>query len=706
MNAAEKEAMNAVEEAITPLPLLQVCVLGMILVANSVSIWMIFTMLPFMIEFYFPEMSVKELGFRAGVLGSAFSLGALLGNLLWGLLADRIGRRPTLIAGLVGTGVASVLFGFAPSFWTAVLTRFLWGLVNGNIGLGKTYMGEILDDSNNAKGMALFSLFGGVGRTLGPALGGFLSSPAVKYPLVFRGSVFQNHPFALPCLIVSALCAIVVVLAFFHLPETLRVVSPSVMCCRASSLSSGAGGTAAGAAGAADAAGAGAAAASSLSSSSASSPKKVAPSSSVASPSVARRTANMGSYSRLETSDMDEQKDEPQQGLADSHGIEMQPSSPDTPTSPSGVPLSSSGAGGGGKKRVGFSNVVVVKVIGSESLAFGSLKRLSTEDVPVDGGAFATEREKGEEEEEMEEGNEGDCHGNHDGEDVGLCDDEEGGSGNGGKASSHLGSPRPLPLPQNRLRFSNGAELVKITSHNERFDEGSLVATVCYLLSRKEILLSTSLYGVNSFVQCVATEIFPLWVVTSVKDGGFGFDSSLIGVLVSISGLTIIVTNLFIYPWLVARIGLLRVYKLSCNMLAATLVLLPAVPLTRHLGSQALAWACLLILLALFNCTSQWVLTCVFTLINNSCYSHQRATVNGLGQTFASTGRLLAPYLGAILFAWTETNALAWPLNFAFTWYLVGFLAVCAGQLGRFFGRTIQRRKREPKVSRYSRSDL
>ena len=53
-------------KGVTPIPYLKVALLGLILAANQMSIWMIFTMLPFMVEFYFPEMSVKELGFRGG----------------------------------------------------------------------------------------------------------------------------------------------------------------------------------------------------------------------------------------------------------------------------------------------------------------------------------------------------------------------------------------------------------------------------------------------------------------------------------------------------------------------------------------------------------------------------------------------------------------------------------------------------------------
>merc|ERR1711908_121368 len=101
-----------------------------------------------------------------------------------------------------------------------------------------------------------------------------------------------------------------------------------------------------------------------------------------------------------------------------------------------------------------------------------------------------------------------------------------------------------------------------------------------------------------------------------------------------------------------------------------------------------------------------WVLISVFSFINNSCYSYQRATVNSIGQTFAAIGRLMGPYLGGVIFAWSETNGMDWPMDYAFTFYLVGSLSYLSGSLVSYFPRSIQRRKREPKKLRYAQPGL
>jgi predicted MFS family arabinose efflux permease len=54
---------------------------------------------------------------------------------------------------------ASLLFATATSFTQAVAARLLWGLLNGNTGVAKTYMAEICDDSNRARGISLIGVF-------------------------------------------------------------------------------------------------------------------------------------------------------------------------------------------------------------------------------------------------------------------------------------------------------------------------------------------------------------------------------------------------------------------------------------------------------------------------------------------------------------------------------------------------------------------
>ena len=88
----------------TPLPMRKITLLGLVLAANNTSIWMIFSFLPFMVAYFYPLLNASELGYKAGMLGSAFSAGGFIGNFVWGIVSDKMGRRPALLCGLLGTG--------------------------------------------------------------------------------------------------------------------------------------------------------------------------------------------------------------------------------------------------------------------------------------------------------------------------------------------------------------------------------------------------------------------------------------------------------------------------------------------------------------------------------------------------------------------------------------------------------------------------
>eukprot|EP00042_Codosiga_hollandica_P046992 m.503451 g.503451 ORF g.503451 m.503451 type:complete len:96 (+) comp57347_c0_seq1:1295-1582(+) len=65
-------------------------------------------------------------------------------------------------------------------------------------------------------------------------------------------------------------------------------------------------------------------------------------------------------------------------------------------------------------------------------------------------------------------------------------------------------------------------------------------------------------------------------------------------------------------------------------------------------------------------------------LINNSCFSVARGTVNGIAQTVASTARFLGPFLGGIVFAWSEQGEHSWPFNHTFVWVVLSVLELFA----------------------------
>lgn len=86
----------------------------------------------------------QDASFYAGLLISSFSLAEALMGMYWGGLSDRIGRKPVLMLGCLGTMFSMVMVGFASNIWIALLGRAVGGLLNGNIGVIQTMVGELV----------------------------------------------------------------------------------------------------------------------------------------------------------------------------------------------------------------------------------------------------------------------------------------------------------------------------------------------------------------------------------------------------------------------------------------------------------------------------------------------------------------------------------------------------------------------------------
>jgi MFS family permease len=64
----------------------------------------------------------------------------------------------------------------------------------------------------------------GLGFTFGPFIGGELSNPAARWDL-FQNTIFETHPYLLPCVVASVLSIFSLLVAFRSLPESLPVES-------------------------------------------------------------------------------------------------------------------------------------------------------------------------------------------------------------------------------------------------------------------------------------------------------------------------------------------------------------------------------------------------------------------------------------------------------------------------------------------------
>ncbi|TPX48145.1 hypothetical protein SeLEV6574_g02208 [Synchytrium endobioticum] len=187
---------------------------------------MLAALLPFMLRLAVSEQMV---GFCVGYISSAFYLPLLVMNYVWGATADRYGRYPVLIAGLVVMISTSLYLSFATTFWGIFIARFVAGIFGANSTIAKGTIGLIhQDNSARAVYFALYSvLYGGAGL-VGPVLAGLLAEPA-KQPNsgLAQWKFFQDHPYSLPPIVAAMLGGFVLAVSilFFKEPSPYKAIS-------------------------------------------------------------------------------------------------------------------------------------------------------------------------------------------------------------------------------------------------------------------------------------------------------------------------------------------------------------------------------------------------------------------------------------------------------------------------------------------------
>jgi len=125
-----------------------------------------------------------------------------------------------MLLGLSGTFIAAFLFGISKTFSMAVMARFFHGFMNGNIGITKTYLAEITDSTNKAQGFSVLGIASGIGRVVGPILGGFLVFPAKNIGFL-KDTFLDTYPYLLPCLASMVLTLFGFIAGLFFLEESL-----------------------------------------------------------------------------------------------------------------------------------------------------------------------------------------------------------------------------------------------------------------------------------------------------------------------------------------------------------------------------------------------------------------------------------------------------------------------------------------------------
>ncbi len=100
----------------------------------------------------------------AGLLGSLTLIASGVGGVMFGLIADRVGRRPAMIASILVYSVFTAACGLAQSVWQLALFRFALGLgMGGEWTSGAAMVSETWPDRHRGKAVAIMQSSWAVG---------------------------------------------------------------------------------------------------------------------------------------------------------------------------------------------------------------------------------------------------------------------------------------------------------------------------------------------------------------------------------------------------------------------------------------------------------------------------------------------------------------------------------------------------------------
>lgn len=105
-----------------------------------------------------------------GALVSTFAFAQLVTAPWWGRLSDRYGRRPMIIAGLLSSAMAFIVFGLAQSVWMLFLSRLVQGAGGGTIGVVQAYVADAVEPRERAKALGWLTAATSAGVMIGPGI--------------------------------------------------------------------------------------------------------------------------------------------------------------------------------------------------------------------------------------------------------------------------------------------------------------------------------------------------------------------------------------------------------------------------------------------------------------------------------------------------------------------------------------------------------
>ncbi len=150
-------------------------------------------------------VTINEASSYGSVLISAYAITQFIFAPFIGNLSDRFGRRPVLLASLLGFGIDYIILALSPTYGWLFAGRIIAGITGASFTTGAAYIADISTTETRAKNFGLIGAAFGLGFVIGPALGGLLAGLGLRAPFYAA----------------AGLCLLNALYGYFILPESL-----------------------------------------------------------------------------------------------------------------------------------------------------------------------------------------------------------------------------------------------------------------------------------------------------------------------------------------------------------------------------------------------------------------------------------------------------------------------------------------------------
>ncbi|KAJ3362773.1 hypothetical protein GGF32_005576 [Allomyces javanicus] len=189
------------------------------------------------------------------------------------------------------------------------------------------------------------------------------------------------------------------------------------------------------------------------------------------------------------------------------------------------------------------------------------------------------------------------------------------------------------------------------------------------------IFLTAFLYGCTAAVEITYMEATVLWAKLPLDQGGVAFDSADIGFITSLNGVVTLVFQLLLFPTIERKLGPLTLFRVGTLLPIAAHQLQPRIPQLWPGASHGTYRAIAAVLQSFAGIGSTCAFTTVFVMVSNSALDKDKGSANGLGQTFASTARIIFPILSGSVFSASLYNVRE-PFDYHLVFFLVNIFSL------------------------------